>query len=197
MDLNHKQNGEKIDRNLGRNHVNQTTRHGIVAHHLWEENLGNITEVIVTDSFSFGPKSLVLLPKLYLKRENSNPKLFLSEIAFGQRNWRLRATNPKESLTKTSVTFPKFSSQRQWAMIPCLAVSFTWLHPRYHSVSWLCSALCIFPETAHALDWLTAYCLGSEIMYFESKCPSETIISCFMSALNSIYQMLATADLVI
>ena len=70
-------------------------------------------------------KSLVLLPKLYPKRENSNPKLFLSEIAFGQRNQRLRAMNPKESLTKTSVTFPKFSSQRQWAMIPCLAVSFT------------------------------------------------------------------------
>ena len=70
-------------------------------------------------------KSSVLLPKLYPKRENSNPKLFLSEIAFGQRNQRLRATNPKESLTKTSVMFPKFSSQRQWAMIACLAVSLT------------------------------------------------------------------------
>ena len=42
-------------------------------------------------------KSSVLLPKLYLKRENSNPKLFLSEIAFGQLNGRLRATKPKPS----------------------------------------------------------------------------------------------------
>ena len=70
-------------------------------------------------------KCLVLLPKLYPKRENRNPKLFLSEIAFGQRNQRLRATNPKESLTKTLVTFPKFSSQRRWATIPYHAVSFT------------------------------------------------------------------------
>ena len=38
---------------LGRNHVNETARHGIVAHRLWEENLGNITEVIVTNSFGF------------------------------------------------------------------------------------------------------------------------------------------------
>ena len=70
-------------------------------------------------------KSLVLLPKLYPKRENSNPKSFLSEVAFGQQNLRLRATIPKESLTKTLVKFPKFFSQRRWAMIPCLAVSFT------------------------------------------------------------------------
>ena len=42
-----------LSTNLGRNHVNETARHGIVAHRLWEENLGNITEVIVTDSFGF------------------------------------------------------------------------------------------------------------------------------------------------
>ena len=32
----------------GHNHVNETVRHGIVAHRLWDENLGNGTEVIVT-----------------------------------------------------------------------------------------------------------------------------------------------------
>ncbi len=32
MDLNHKQNSEKIDRNQGHNHVNETARYGIVAH---------------------------------------------------------------------------------------------------------------------------------------------------------------------
>ena len=35
---------------LGCNHVNETARHGIIAHRLWEENLGNLTEVIITDS---------------------------------------------------------------------------------------------------------------------------------------------------
>ena len=82
----------KNEKNMGSNHVYETTRHGIVAHGLWEENLGNVTEVIVTDSFVFVarslrfccPKSSVLLPKLYPKRENSNPKLFFTEIAFGQ-----------------------------------------------------------------------------------------------------------------
>ena len=28
---------------LGRNHVKETTRYGIVARCLWEENLGNVT----------------------------------------------------------------------------------------------------------------------------------------------------------
>ena len=74
-------------------------------------------------------KSSVLLPNFYPKRENSNPKLFLYEIAFGQWNQRLWAKNPKESLTKTSVIFPKFSFQKRWAKILCLAVLFTWLRP--------------------------------------------------------------------
>ena len=43
---------------LGHNHVYETTRHGIVAHLLWEENLGNVTEVIVTDSFGFVAQTL-------------------------------------------------------------------------------------------------------------------------------------------
>ena len=34
---------------IGRNHVNKTARHGIVAHRLWEEK-GNITEVFVDES---------------------------------------------------------------------------------------------------------------------------------------------------
>ena len=42
----------------GHNHVNKTARHGIVAHRLWEENLGNITEVFVNDSFGFVARSL-------------------------------------------------------------------------------------------------------------------------------------------
>ena len=43
---------------LGRNHVNETTRHGIIAHRIWEENLGNVTEIIVTDSFGFVAQTL-------------------------------------------------------------------------------------------------------------------------------------------
>ena len=39
--------------------------------------------------------------------KNSNSKLFLSEIAFRQRNQRVWATIPKESSTKTLVTFPQ------------------------------------------------------------------------------------------
>ena len=34
---------------FGHNHVNETARHGIIAHRLWEDNLGNVTEVIVTE----------------------------------------------------------------------------------------------------------------------------------------------------
>ena len=43
---------------VGRNHVNETARHGIVAHRLWKENLGNITEIFVNDSFGFVARSL-------------------------------------------------------------------------------------------------------------------------------------------
>ena len=39
----------QISHNLGRNHVIETARYGIVTHRLWEENLGNVTEVIVTE----------------------------------------------------------------------------------------------------------------------------------------------------
>ena len=45
------------------------------------------------------PKSSVLLPKLYPKRENSNPKLFLSEIAFGQQN-QTSGNEPKGIVNK-------------------------------------------------------------------------------------------------
>ena len=42
---------DEIPSNIGHNHVNETARHGIVAHRLWEENLGNITEVFINDSY--------------------------------------------------------------------------------------------------------------------------------------------------
>ena len=42
----------------GRNLVNETTRHSIVAYRLWEENLGNATKVFVNDSFGFDARSL-------------------------------------------------------------------------------------------------------------------------------------------
>ena len=48
----------QISHNLGGNHVIETARYGIVTHRLWEENLGNVTEVIVTDSFGFVAQSL-------------------------------------------------------------------------------------------------------------------------------------------
>ena len=38
---------------LGCNHVNETARHGIIAHRLWEENLGNVTKLFVNHSFGF------------------------------------------------------------------------------------------------------------------------------------------------
>ena len=38
---------------VGRNHINETARHGIVALLFWEEYLGNITEVFVNDSLGF------------------------------------------------------------------------------------------------------------------------------------------------
>ena len=43
---------------VGRNHVNETAMHGIIAHHLWEENLGNITDVFVNDSFGIVARTL-------------------------------------------------------------------------------------------------------------------------------------------
>ena len=43
---------------LGRNHVNETAWYGIVAHRLWEENLGNVTKVLVNDSFGFVAQTL-------------------------------------------------------------------------------------------------------------------------------------------
>ena len=42
----------------GRNHVNKTASNGIVAHRLWEENLGNVTKVFDNDSFGFIARSL-------------------------------------------------------------------------------------------------------------------------------------------
>ena len=43
---------------IGCNHANETARHSIVAHRHWEENLGNVTKVILTDSFGFVARSL-------------------------------------------------------------------------------------------------------------------------------------------
>ena len=108
--------------NLGRNHVNETARLGIVAHCFWEENLGNVTEVFVNDSFGFVAQSLQFCSPNYPKRENNNSKSFLSDIGFRQWNQRVRATIPKESLTKTSAQLcspnfpPKDHGQRSHAL---------------------------------------------------------------------------------
>ena len=45
---------------MGHNHVNETVRHGIVAHRLWEENLRNITKVFVNVSFRIVARKLAL-----------------------------------------------------------------------------------------------------------------------------------------
>ena len=60
----------------GRNHVNKTTRHGIVAHRFWEENLGNVTEVIVTDSFGFVARSLWFRCRNTISERNNFGLLF-------------------------------------------------------------------------------------------------------------------------
>ena len=52
----------------GRNHVNETARLGIVAHCLWEENLGNVTEVFGNDFCGFIAQSL------WFRCPNSIPK---------------------------------------------------------------------------------------------------------------------------
>ena len=49
---------KKTNRDMGHNHVNETARNGIITHHQWEENLGNVTKVILTDSFGFVARSL-------------------------------------------------------------------------------------------------------------------------------------------
>ena len=46
------------DIHIGRNHLNETKMLGIVAHCLWEENLGNVTEVFVNSFFWFIAQSL-------------------------------------------------------------------------------------------------------------------------------------------
>ena len=71
--------------------------------------------------------SLGSLPKLYPKRENNDSKSFLHEIAFGQQNRGVPAMILRETLMKTLA-----SSQSQWEMIPCIAVSFTWLRPIFY-----------------------------------------------------------------
>ena len=71
--------------------------------------------------------SLGSLPKLYPKRENNDSKSFLHEIAFGQQNQGVPAMILRETLMKTLA-----SSQSQWEMIPCIAVSFTWLRPIFY-----------------------------------------------------------------
>ena len=100
----------------GRNHVNETKRHGIVARRLLEKNLGNLTNVFINNSF--GIVARFCCPKSYQRIQ-------------GNKIQTVRATIPKELLTNTSVTFPKSSSKRWWATIACLAVSFMWLRPNY------------------------------------------------------------------
>ena len=84
----------------GRNQVNETARHGIIAHRLWEENLGNITKVFVNDSFGIVAQTL------------SQKGLILNYYFLF---WdRVQATKPKTSGNKPKgiVIFPKFSSHR-------------------------------------------------------------------------------------
>ena len=60
-----------LNRDIGRNHVNETARHGIVAHRLWEENLGNVNAVFVNNSFRFVARSLLFrCPKAISERNN-------------------------------------------------------------------------------------------------------------------------------
>ena len=54
---------------LGRNHLNKTARYGIVAHRLWEENLGNVSEVFVKDSFGFIARSLWFFCPNFIPKE--------------------------------------------------------------------------------------------------------------------------------
>ena len=100
---------KKTNREMGHNHVNETARNGIIAHHQWEENLGNVTKIFVND-FSLVRISLAHFPW-------RNPSQRVNATKSG--------IDLKESLTKASVTFPKFSSQKRWATIPSIAVSFT------------------------------------------------------------------------
>ena len=74
---------------------NETTRHGIIAHCLWEENLGNITEVFVKDSFGFVARSLwFCCPNAISERNNFGLYYFL----FWDKVW---ATKPKTSGNET------------------------------------------------------------------------------------------------
>ena len=70
--------------------------------------------------FSFvSPKFLVRISLAYFAWRNSS-----------QRVWATKPRNdPKGIVNEDLVRFPKFSSQIQWATIPSLVVSFTWLHP--------------------------------------------------------------------
>ena len=81
---------------LGHNQVNETARHEIVAHRLWEENLENIIEVFVNNSFGIVPQFCC---------PNSLGRI--SPGKMGQENpyERVRATIPKEWLMKTLVMF--------------------------------------------------------------------------------------------
>ena len=60
----------------GRNHVNETARHGIVAHCLWEENLGNITKVFVNDSFRIIAQTLRFCCQNTISERNDFELLF-------------------------------------------------------------------------------------------------------------------------
>ena len=78
---------------------------------------GNVTKVFVNDSFGR------IVQTLRFCCPNSLGRIFLGKIGQGnpyqrvqQQNQRLPATIPKKQLTKTSVMFPKLSSQRSHAL---------------------------------------------------------------------------------
>ena len=104
----------------GRNPVNETKMHGIVARHLLEKNLGNLTTVFVNDSFG------IVTRTLWFCFPNSLVRISPGKMGQGNPTNEFGKTKPKssgndpKSLTKTSVKFPKFSSQRRRAMIHAL-----------------------------------------------------------------------------
>ena len=98
---------------MGHNHVNETARHRIViAHRLWEENLGNMTKVFVNNSFGFVAR---------FSYPNSLGRTSPGKMGQGIPYQRVQATIPKESLMKTWVTSPQiFLPQRSHALQFCL-----------------------------------------------------------------------------
>ena len=67
---------------------------GIDAHHLWRENLGNVTEVFVNDLFGIVARTLrVCFP-------NSLVRISLTHFSWKNPSQKVWATNPKSSVNK-------------------------------------------------------------------------------------------------